>query len=839
MNASVSARASIVAAFLFCGVAVFAAPAVSSPGAPAAIVAPNHGSMTLSGSVRTSLGSPLAAATIRLLAPDQRLVSTATADSHGDFRLRVPAGVRSSLQSAVVEISAPGFATERQIIHLGGSRSRAGGVRLSVTLHPALLHQHIVVVATGVPTPAVQLGQPVSVVTRKQLQATGGLTTDAVLRLQTGVQVTQTGQIGGLTTLSLRGGDASFIKIFIDGVPVQRFDYGAFDFSTLLPGAIQQMQIVRGPDSVLYGSDAMSGVLAISSRSGRDVLAPELDSATRFGSFSTAQNSDQLLGFRNALDYGFGFDYLDTHNEVPNSRYHDAAYHGNVGWRLSGSNRLRLTSRYTASHAGQPNAILLFGMPDDSFQQQGETYSGLTWTNQTSPHWQNRFTVSLGKVDYLFDNPSPTGTPYDPYGFGANYLGNTVTIQGANGYSVTGQAYLDYGGVYPQVFSSDTVRRDLAWNSLWAASHQWTFAGGYRYYDERGLTANEGLSRHDNGVYGEINGKWRNRLFGSAGISADRNTPFGATANPQGSLAYIARAGQTGVLAMTRLRVSGGTALEDPNIFQQGTSLYDELQAAGASSVLQNLAITPIHPQRSRAFDAGIDQYFFSDRVRLSVSVFDQHYYDLIEYVPSSAFALFGLGAQISQVQNVFGANLNSLSERSRGMEWEARWSTPWNVRLTSSFTHQNPVVLHSLSSDAVAPAVNPAFPNIPIGAYSPLVGARPFRVAPDSGSFDILYSRKRWTADANADFASRRDDSTFLSDPNFGPAMLLPNHDLAPAYQLLNLSGTYRLRAGVILQAAAQNLLDQHPQQVFGYPGLGTTVELGIRFRFLPKWPR
>ena len=78
-------------------------------------------------------------------------------------------------------------------------------------------------------------------------------------------------------------------------------------------------------------------------------------------------------------------------------------------------------------------AILFFGIPDDSFQTSHNTYGGVSAQQQTTEKWHNQVQFSYAQFDSTFENPSPTGEPFDPFGFGPNYLGKNVTIRGANG----------------------------------------------------------------------------------------------------------------------------------------------------------------------------------------------------------------------------------------------------------------------------------------------------------------------------------------------------------------------------------------------------------------------
>lgn len=775
--------------------------------------------------MQDALGRPVAGARVTFRSSRGGAGVTVTTDARGQYAIHA-AG------TGTLTATAPHFSVQTVPVN-GGS---AAGPRFTLALMP--MQQAVVVAADAVPTPGEQVGLPASTVSRADLQRLQPLTAAAALRLQPGVSITRTGQVGGLSTLTLRGGDGNFTKVLIDGVPVQRVDYGSYSFSELAPAGLEEMQIVRGPDSVIYGSDAVSGVIDIRTRTGREVPTPEWRSDFTGGDYTTMSQSHALLGSWNPFDYAFHLASLQTNNAEPNAKYRTLTYSGDTGVQLSAHTQVRIMARHTFSTSGQPNALLFYGLPDDSSERQGETYSGVTVQQQTTANWFNRWQVTQGQVNYHYVNPSPTGIPYIAFG-STVYLGNPVTIQGANGYTVAGQAILDYGGTYPSRFDSETLRRDANWETVYSFAHGWNLIGGYRYYNERGLSANETLSRHDNGAYAEVNGALWNRLFASAGISSDRNTPFGTTTNPQGSLGFFPRLSRQGWLNETRLRVSGGTALKDPNLFQEQSSLYQELTtASGGEAVLTANRIGPIHPQRSHNFDLGVDQYLFQDRVQVSVTGFNNRYYDLIEYVPNSALPQLGVPADAAQL--TFGANVNSLSESAKGIETEARLRLASSLLLRASYTLTDARVLKSLSSDALYPSYNPAWPTLPIGAYSPLVGARPFRVAPDIGSVEVIWERQNWALDSSFYASSRRDDSTFLSDANFGTSLLLPNHDMAPAYGVVNLSGFVHLTPSVTLHAAVDNLFNQKRQEAPGYPMLGLSARAGLEFTLHPlQWGR
>lgn len=805
---------------LFVTFSASTAAAQRAPGGEnAATAAGARATARLVGRARDAAGRPLGGALIRVLDARGRALASVRSNARGDFALAVQAGARRAT------ITAAGFtplATRlAQLPRRGEERIWNPRPRLSP------LRQTVIVAATGAPTPEAQLGAAASVTAREQMEAQLPLTLVSALRLVPGLSLAKDGQVGAFTTPAMRGGPQQFVKLTYDGIPIQRFDFGSYNLSDLLPGAVEQVQIVRGPDSVIYGSDAAAGVIAVTTRQGGPGAAPEFDDETLAGPYATLEQSNELLGGWRGFDYALHFAHLGTNNNEPNSKFRALDYGGDIGLTPARGWRLRAQVLRVAGAGGAPNTFAFFGLADNSSWHQGETYQRYSLTQSTA-RWSQEFSVGQSETAYEFDTPGPVGVLTNT-AFGPAYLGLPVTITGANGYSVSGQAYLDDTGPYPVNTTIETTRRDADWRGEYAFSPAWRWVGGYRYYDEYGGgSTQENLSRHDHGVFSQLSGGWGRRLYASAGVAEDWNTPFGRSFNPQAGAAWLARTG-AGWLNETRLRASAGAALVDPSLYQEAASLYRALSDAGRQDLISSLHIAPAAPQRARSGDAGVDQFFAGDRLRASATVFDAHYYDLIEFVPVPGLLALGVPPAAANA-TIYGADFNSLAETAKGVETAAALrSGP--MRLDATFTYQDARVTRSSSSDALEPSVNPLFPNLPIGAYAPLIGGRPFEVPPETFSARAAWLTARWTMETTFWWRSRADASTFLSDATFGPTLLLPNHDLNPAFSSLNLSGYYRLSPRWRLEAAVDNVLDNRAPEVIGYPGLGATGEMGIRF--------
>src|SRR5213593_1791472 len=133
----------------------------------------------------------------------------------------------------------------------------------------------IVVTATRVPLSQSALPVAVTVITGEELEARGITTVSDALADVTSAYVAQSGSQGGVSGLHLRGGESKYVKVLIDGVPANE-PGGAYDFGSLTTDNVDRIEIVRGPASVIYGADAVTGVVHIITRSGSGPQRVEL-----------------------------------------------------------------------------------------------------------------------------------------------------------------------------------------------------------------------------------------------------------------------------------------------------------------------------------------------------------------------------------------------------------------------------------------------------------------------------------------------------------------------------------------------------------------------------------
>ena len=787
------------------------------------------GQSSLHGTIMDPLGAVLPGATVELM-NGTTVVKTTTADAAGNYVFALPSAARYRVRAI-----APTFQmTTSESMYV--STSTRG--ELNITLATQTLTQQVSVTATATPTPVAQIGASVTVLNAEDYRQFTEV--QEPLRLIPGLQVQQVGQKGGTTGLSIRGGNTDANKVLIDGVPVNDIG-GAVEFANLATIGIQKIEVLREPDSALYGSDALAGVVNLTTARGKTQL-PLFTYAGDGGNFSTFHQELTGSGVVRQLDYYGAFYRLDSRNNLPNDSFHNGTYVGNFGWDPNSANDLRFTVRHLTVSGGQPNGILLYGIPDNAAAKAQNTYYTGLWNNQATAKWQNQIRYGGQRLRSQFDDFAATGMP-DPAGSG-NFLGAPVTIEGANGYSVSGQATFQFAGAYPNESLTSTDRDFVYAQTAYHFSPHLLALGGFKYEAERGSNAYTGtppsfneISRGNYSYTLQISGGLRNRLYYNLGSGIEDNGLFGLAGTPRASLAYyLVRPSAVGWLSGTKLHASFGKGIKEPNLFQQINSLFDILAALpDGGSLISQYRVSQIGPENSRTYDGGIDQELGNGRARIGVTYFHNQFTNGVEFVPQAGLAALGVPAANLPALG-FGAYINSEAFRAQGAELEAEYRINNHLFARGGYTYTDAVVQHSFSSDALSPASNqnPNFPGVDIGAFSPLIGARPFRIAPHTGYFGLNYIHSKFFSSLTGTLVGRRDDSDFLSfDANFGTSLLLPNRNLDGTYERLDLSGGYQITPHLTAYTNIQNLLSEHYAEAFGFPSLPFTFRSGIKINF------
>jgi iron complex outermembrane receptor protein/vitamin B12 transporter len=609
--------------------------------------------------------------------------------------------------------------------------------------------------------------------------------------------------------------------------------------------------VYRGPNSSLYGADAASGVVSLTTPHGTTSF-PSLLFHGDGGTLNTSREELELAGAHNKFDYLGAFSWLQTANDLPDDEYHVATTAANVGWQPNGNTQIRATLHYGVDATGVPNTWDFYHVADQATEKDQDIFMSASIDNQTTADFHQSVRYGLTRKREQFNLWKQSGGgDFDAYG---DSLGDVVTITGANGTTATGQAVLDYAQTYPYQYQLASNLDQISYQGDYRFTPHLTALGGFHYENERGLESVPSYATHE--VAGRTNfdylaavhGDFKDRFFYTLGGSVERYSLFGTQLSPRAGVSFYAVRPRKGVLSGTRILFNFGDAVREPALTDQFGSLYAFLVANGYQSVAQQLNIGPLAAPAVRTYEGGGEQGFFSDRLMLRASYFHNQYGREIEYVGGVLLPNLIPGLTAAEKQQLetalgyyytddYGLAVNTQAYRAQGIESTVEGGIGRNIFLRGGYTYLDAVVQRSFDSDneALTGGYAPTYNGIPIGAISPLVGARPFRRAPHTGFFTATYAERKFSAIFTSAFASRSDDSTYLeyADEYGGNSLLLPNRNLDHGYAKLDLGGSYNLLSWLGIYGQAENLLNERNIAPIGYPSLPITIRGGLRLQW------
>lgn len=592
-----------------------------------------------------------------------------------------------------VQVLAPGFAAQ--------TADASSAKMVAIQLHLAPAAETVVVTATRTPAASENSGAEVASLSGAQLQGMQPVAASDALRFLPGAVVNTSGQYGGVASLFVRGGDSTYNKVIIDGVTMNR-PGGIFDFGNLPLTEADRLEFLRGAQSTLYGSDAMTSVVQIWTRTG-STLIPELRFGADGGNLGTARGYASLSGAHGRFDYNLFGDQFNTEGEGINDAYSDSLQGANLGAALNDDVSLRVRVRHSNSHTGVPGAWDFNGQPlqppDPSEWSQLNNLTGSVELTVKGPGgWQHRFT-----------------------GFEYNYQYTELNLNGdANRLDDFQSHEVDRINRAGFEYQGDYMERSWAQTTV-----------GYRMEDENGFIGDVNFpppthgQRLNDDAYGQQQIAW-GRLSAIAGARFVHNSDFGNAGVPRVAVTLLALRGGE-IFSGTRLRVSYATGFKEPGL---------EQTFAGPPFFVANPGL---RPERNRALEAGFEQNFFAGRYSFSATYFNNLFHDQIEY---------GTADPVTFQGQYFNVNKSI----AHGAEIELAGKISSHVLLNGSYTYTSTQILQ-------APLCTPA--NFCDPAYDE---GNPFLRRPKhSASLLLTYLGKRWGGNLGGSFVGRRFDSDFL----------------------------------------------------------------------------
>jgi vitamin B12 transporter len=718
-------------------------------------------SMTLTGEVLDPTGALIPHANVRLLDAAGHEVGHTLTDQNGSFRFE-----RVSVNSRVVEASLLGFETTRV--------SAEAGSHMRLVLTSAPVRENIVVTATRTETPTSQTGTETSVLTEQEIRERHQLLVSTLLSSLPSVAVVRSGGLGNVTSVFVRGGESNFNKVLLDGIPLNE-PGGTFEFSNLAAEDLERIEVVRGPQSALFGSDAMASTIQLFTR--RAQLSggrPHVSLSFEGGKFQTLHGQANVNGRTALFDYALGGAWLETQNQEPNNAFTNRSLSGNFGAMLGKSTTARLILRADLGRVGTPGQTA-FERPDsDANFHKADGYIGFTVRNQTSANWEQRVSYTFARTRQvsrdLFLDP-----PYTP-----TFEGHTAPFQFSDFlFDFLNDAWRQHLG-YQSDFSLESSGRTIGQN-LFTVALDWDRERGF--IDDRLSGTTPTRARRDN-----FGGTFQHQALGerftlSNGVRVEDNGSFGRAIVPRTSASYLMRRGADR-LGATRFKFNFGLGINEPTF----------IESFSPSPSFQGNP--DLRPERARSFDVGAEQRFWDDRLKLELNAFSNRFRDLIAFRTTS-FSPFR------------GSFFNIAQSRADGLELVAEAAPRRGLQIRGNYT-----LLDSKIEKSSQPT-SPVFKQ----------GQELFRRPRHSGSLLLSWGRGRFTLTSSTLYVGRRVDSDFSS--------LQPPIISNPAYTKWDLGWNFRGQENVSYFAAVENFLNQHYMEALGYPALGISFRTGARVSF------
>src|SRR6202171_4380482 len=267
--------------------------------------------------------------------------------------------------------------------------------------------ERVVVSATRTDIPLDQSPASVSVIGSQEIEQKQIERVSDALREVPGLSVVQTGTPGQLTSVFARGLNSAHTQVLLDGIPINQGLAGQFDFANLTTDNIARIEVVRGPQSTIYGPRAMAGVIQIFTKRGEGTPGATLSGeGGSYGTFRESLQSDggatiQSRGGVQKFDYSIGISRLDTDNARPNNQYRNTAGISDIGY--SPDERLRVGALFTYSNSDTGNPNTIFNpRPVDNFLTEKWLIAPHV-DLRVGDHWEHKFILSYDHERQLHD----------------------------------------------------------------------------------------------------------------------------------------------------------------------------------------------------------------------------------------------------------------------------------------------------------------------------------------------------------------------------------------------------------------------------------------------------
>lgn len=699
---------------------------------------------------------------------------TTYTNSEGRFTFVTKTGVpMTGDPECTARVMKAGFRTES--IQLQPSSDN----KLTLTLQSAT--QSVIVSATRYQATPQEAAVSASVVTAQDLSARNLPPVPDVLRELPGLQIADYGRRGALTQVYTRGADRTGTLVLLDGVPLND-PGGELNLAHVSSAGIDRIEVIRGPESALFGAEAAAGVIQLFTKHGDpENVRPHFSASYERGNFQTDRWTGAVDGgLFNKLDYYLAADQLHTVGSYSNDYYRDTSATANAGYRFSDTTQLRGIFRIYDAHVGTPGQIN-YAIDDlGSNEETRDSTVSLRLDDSRGSHYLQRFTFGYHRLSDLFNDTDQFGTQDQAAlvrDVRVNGLVRTYFIQPLNpnvpftgalakGVRVAQSTY--YFGPFTSL--NLTERKTTGYQGTWM-HRGGSVVFGYNYERQSAALSNGAVERDNHGLYFNAQQGIGSRILLSGGARFEHSNAFGAIGSGRGG-ASILLLGEHGVLSSTTLRLSAGRGTTEP-------------------SLLENFVQSPyyhgnprLRPEDATTYEAALVQDWWQRRLHTEVAVFRSSFQNLIAFVGDTwqnVQASWARGAEVSAQARIFPS-----------------------VQITGTYLRLYTRVTASTT---------------PLDSTTGL-GQELVRRPRNSGALTIAVTPRRWSFVLGSRFVGERQDADFTFGVNRNSS-----------YENVYASASYQINRHVIPTLRIDNLLNERYEEVLGYPALSRNILGGLRF--------
>ena len=483
--------------------------------------------------------------------------------------------------------------------------------------------QDIVVTASGYEQPRTETGQAITVITQDDLERTQTNVISDLLRTVPSVSIARNGGVGGVTSVFIRGGDSSQTLVLIDGVRINdpSSPNAAFDFGSLLTGNIGRVEVLRGPNSVIWGSQAIGGVINVQTIEPTDALT--VSARAEYGYRDTAQGVTNIAGKSGIVSGSIGGGYFRTGGisalaaGTERDGYRNASANGKLKIALSDDIGIDLRGYYSK---GKVQFDDPFGATPDTFPEtENEQFVGYAGLN--AKLFGGRLT---NRISYSRTDISRIGTePNVMFSFNVNTLKGTIDR-------------FEYHGSLNIVDAATLI---------FGLEHERSFAS--TFFPAGGSTAADRARKRVTSGFGQLILRPVSGLTLTGGVRHDDYNQYGGQTTLGGNFAFTPNEGKT---------ILRGTYAEG-------------FRAPTLTEALLPFGNTTLKPETAKSYDLGLEHSLFDGTITASATYFRRTSRNLITF----SFVTF-------QSENVSGARTEGLElglalRPSRALQINANYS--------------------------------------------------------------------------------------------------------------------------------------------------------------------